>query len=249
MLSDGFQYTEKVIGEETCELCMGSKVSLEYYDKDNPEEFLLDTNNPNINIGEREVTCVNCGGLGVTNKYARDMVEYTCPKDDLLIEQLELHEECGRLVCYAGFTGSIDKIQRLAIKKGWTVLRVDGRGWNVTSPDHRVIPQQNALEIYMDGQAFVDKMLFLGQPLAAGEGLTLTASPTAVYYSNDFNGGARMQSMDRIHRMGMDVNKGATIIDFLHLPTDLYVLENLESKRDLQKLTLTGLTNYVNANT
>ena len=64
--------------------------------------------------------------------------------------------------------------------------------------------------------------------------LTLTASPTELFYSNDFNGEARFQAEDRFHRAGMDKNRGATIIDFVHLPSDQLVLDNLQKKKDLQ---------------
>ena len=57
----------------------------------------------------------------------------------------------------------------------------------------------------------------VGQADSAGTGLTLTASNEIVYYSNSFNGEARMQSMHRIHRPGMDINKGALITDLIHL--------------------------------
>ena len=38
--------------------------------------------------------------------------------------------------------------------------------------------------------------------------------------------------------MGMDTNRGATIIDLIHLPTDDYVLANLQKKRELQDISL-----------
>ncbi len=69
-------------------------------------------------------------------------------------------------------------------------------------------------------------------------GLTLTASPTIVFYSNDFNAESRIQAEDRIHRPGMDKTRGATIIDLIHLPSDEYVLDNLKKKKDLQNLTM-----------
>ena len=72
-------------------------------------------------------------------------------------------------------------------------------------------------------------------------GLTLTASPSIVYFSNDFNAESRIQSEDRIHRPGMDVNRGATIYDLIHLPTDRTVLDNLRAKRVLQDMTLGSL--------
>lgn len=76
-------------------------------------------------------------------------------------------------------------------------------------------------------------------------GLTLTASPSIVYFSNDFNAESRIQSEDRIHRPGMDVNRGATIYDLIHLPTDRTVLENLKAKRVLQDMTLGALNDVL----
>jgi hypothetical protein len=66
-------------------------------------------------------------------------------------------------------------------------------------------------------------------------GLTLTASDTIIYYSNDFNGESRVQSMDRIHRPGC---RGANIIDLIHLPVDEFVINRLDYKLDLQKITM-----------
>lgn len=76
-------------------------------------------------------------------------------------------------------------------------------------------------------------------------GLTLTASKFICYYSNDYNAESRQQSEDRIHRAGMDTNVAPTIIDLIHLPTDLMVLENLRNKKDLQHMTLTKESLYV----
>ena len=78
------------------------------------------------------------------------------------------------------------------------------------------------------------RLCFVGHPKAGGMALTLTASPTEIFYSNDFAGEARMQAEDRFHRGGMDTNRGATIIDYFHLPTDKYVHTNLMIKKNLQ---------------
>lgn len=90
------------------------------------------------------------------------------------------------------------------------------------------------------------RIVFIGHPGSAGMGITLTASPTIVYYSNDFNAESRIQSEDRIHRPGLDVNLGATIIDLIHLPTDIKVLDNLQKKRDLQSMTLGDMKEAMN---
>jgi len=47
---------------------------------------------------------------------------------------------------------------------------------------------------------------FVGNPQAAGSGLTLTAAQTAIYYSNNFNLEYRLQSEDRCHRKGTKGN-------------------------------------------
>ena len=69
-------------------------------------------------------------------------------------------------------------------------------------------------------------------------GLTLTASPGCVFWSNTFNAVDRLQAQDRIHRLGMDVIRGATIYDLYHLPTDYLVAANLTEKIARQDLTM-----------
>jgi len=39
----------------------------------------------------------------------------------------------------------------------------------------------------------------------------------------------------------MDQNRGANIIDLIHLPTDKVVLDNLKKKRELQALSMGDL--------
>ena len=179
--------------------------------------------------------CDLCGSTGMVNSIERTTVEVPCPKEDALIEILDEHEDVGRLVVYAGFTGSIDRIERVCQKFKWETIRVDGRGWKMSSPF--VSTPEDALLQFQDRKV-TDRIVFLGHPGSAGMGITLTASPSILYYSNDFNAESRIQSEDRIHRPGMDVNVGATIIDLIHLPSDLRVLMNLQKKRDLQSMTL-----------
>ena len=68
--------------------------------------------------------------------------------------------------------------------------------------------------------------------------LTLTESRMAVYWSNSFKPEYRTQSEDRIHRLGMDVNKGCVIVDLIHLPTDYKVLDIIRENRRLELMTM-----------
>lgn len=218
-LSDGFQYKEEKTGTEKCGACKAEGT---------------------IN-GD---PCVTCGGKRELDTFARTWTQLPTPKEDALIDLLDEHEDVGRLVVYASFTASIDRVVEICKKYQWDVIRVDGRGWHWSGLEPKTDVEM--LKIFQRQTEHANRVVFVGHPGSAGMGLTLTASPTIVYWSNDFNAESRIQSEDRIHRPGMDVNRGATIVDLIHLPTDLLVLENLKKKRELQNITLGELQECLN---
>jgi len=236
-LSDGFQYVEKVVGQETCPCCNGSTFMDEYFDPKEPDRKLFDVQNVE-GLEKRKVKCEVCNGTAKVNKYERTVQEVPCPKEDELLDLLDNHEDVGRIVIYAGFTGSVDRVVNICHKAGWATIRVDGRGWFASEYNGDPIPSSDLVTLFQEQKNQFPRVAFVGQPGAAGMGLTLTASPSIVYWSNDFNAEHRIQSEDRIHRPGMDLNRGATIYDLIHLPTDSHILNNLKKKRDLQAMTM-----------
>lgn len=261
-LSDGFQYVheESEVKTEKCPACAGvgkyddfvyigpekdwDLVRKIYDDPDHirvlknnnfdPETLHLSPSEfPDYYEKVRDV-CTACEGTGQVKAIHRVTKTSHCPKDEALRDLLDEHKDIGRLVVYAGFTGSIDKIMEIVAKQGWDYIKVDGRGWKSTV-GVRQTPEQMVKE-FQSGST--PRICFIGHPKAAGTGLTLTASPSIVFYSNDFDAEARQQSEDRIHRAGMDENRGATIIDLIHLDSDTYVIENLRAKKKLQSKTL-----------
>lgn len=208
------------------------------WDPDYVKEILSSGNFNPDDFVKTEIACDMCSGIGLINKTKRDVKEVPTPKEEALRDILTEHDDIGRIVIYGGFTGSLDKICKLVANQGWLYIRVDGRGWFSTIPGSAT----DLLEIFQSKNSDLlrryPKIAFVGQPGAAGMGITLTASPTIVYYSNDFNAESRIQSEARIHRLGMDTNRGATIIDLLCLPSDRLVLENLKKKRKLQDMTM-----------
>jgi hypothetical protein len=232
-LSDGFNYTETKVGDQICGGCNGKKI-VTRPDQQSDGSF-----------SSIAAPCDYCGGRGIIDRTERTVTEVPTPKDDFLRDLLDEYEDIGRCIIWAGYTGSIDKITALCLKEGWDVIQVDGRGFiGKTSDGGR--PDPKLLLQAMDGsnpmrkelEKTFPKLAFVGHPRAGGMALTLTASPVEIFYSNDFNGEARFQAEDRFHRAGMDMNRGATIIDLFLLPTDKLVLENLRKKRDLQSMTL-----------
>ncbi len=212
-LSDGFLYQNEACGEEVCKMCNGTRKI--------PDPLLANCWTP----------CDGCGGSGTKTKYKRVAEQVECPKEGAIRDLLDELNDVGRIVIFAGFTGSVDRCVDICQACDWETIRVDGRGWNCRLSG-------DPLDIFQDKLTEHPRVAFVGHPEAGGIGLTLTASPMIVYYSNDFKFENRVQSEDRIHRPGMDLNRGATIVDLIHLPTDQLVLDNLQKKRRLQALTM-----------
>jgi hypothetical protein len=251
-LSDGFQYEERKEGTETCPRCKGTKKTREFAtegdcgDSDGKEQYIESNDGPNYK--EQEEDCPHCSGVGEVAKLVRVAKEVPCPKEQVLIDLLDEHEHepIGRFVVYAGFQASVDRCVKISLRYQWDVIRVDGRGWSYfSSVDGKDLPLSNKgmLQKFQENKS--GKIVFIGQPGAAGMGLTLTASPSIFFYSNSFNAEDRIQATDRIHRIGMDTNKGATIIDVVHLNIDQYILDNLKKKTDLLNMTMGKLREAV----
>lgn len=243
-LSDGFQYKDKITGKETCKLCQGKKVKIQATEvpKSCPNCDGGECFNHTPAYTEAESACDGCNGTGEIAKYERIVVEVPCPKEDIFKELLDDHEEIGRMVTFAGFTGSIDRLVRVATESGWDVIRVDGRGWMYVTAKGELL-NLDPLKAFQEGDG---KIVFIAHPESGGTSVTLTRSPTIFYYSNDFKAENRIQSEDRIHRLGMDVNKGATIVDVIHLPSDEKIMKNLKAKRDLQSMSLGEIQGAMN---
>lgn len=253
-LSDGFRYRDVETGNtETCPCCKGSGEELIYMVGD------VEVFEPLENAEEVKVTCARCGGEGELAEVKRQTTEYGSPKDDVLRELLDQHEEVGRFVVFGGFKGTIDRVTKICCKEGWHVFRIDSSGQYVLKPDGTpaVLPDivtkeglvkdpfQKGYKEFQDTESNIDKMVVVANPGSGSTGLTLTRSPSILFYSNDFNGENRTQAEDRIHRPGMDTNRGATIYDIIHLEQDEIVLKNLKQKRKLELISMGELAENI----
>ena len=78
--------------------------------------------------------------------------------------------------------------------------------------------------------------VFLGNPAAAGIGITLTAADVAIYYTTDEDNELRMQSEDRNHRIG-------TVNSVLYF--DLICLDSIDEKIQVSLEWKRNLASYV----
>lgn len=180
--------------------------------------------------------CTKCNGIGF--KEVDDVRRAPCPKDVQLRADLAYNEEVGRLVVYAGFRASIDRCVDVCREEGWSVLRCDGRGWawfDADVADEMELLQE--LDLGTRTSKF-EKLVVVAHPKSGGLGQNWTAPRENIFYSNDFDAEARWQAEKRTHRNGQPVTRGIRIKDYSHLPTDRYVLKNLELKRNWQDISL-----------
>jgi len=85
---------------------------------------------------------------------------------------------------------------------------------------------------------------FVGNPAAAGIGITLTAAEAVIYYSQDFNLEYRLQSEDRAHRIGQ--TKHVLIIDLIAEKTvDEKIVKALRAKHSLAKMILKDPAGFI----
>ena len=120
-LSDGFQYREEQQGMTRCTYCTDGTVS-SWSDPQDADRSYPGTNllPPEIvaRLVESKVPCPMCGGCCEVPKMVRITRELDCPKVAALKMLLDENEETGRIVVFAGFTGSVDKtLRRRAARK------------------------------------------------------------------------------------------------------------------------------------
>ncbi len=237
-LSDGFQYREKQEGTSRCTHCVEGKIT-EWVDPNNPGRMYksIDLVNPEIvdRLQEVKLECPTCKGTQQMPRYVRHTREVPCPKDKALKTLLEENEEQGRVVIFAGFTGSVDRCVRLCQEEGWHVVRCDGRGFQVTTHEDKVVTCE-PLDYWADFSS--PRVAFVAHPESGGMSLTLTEARMAIYWSNTYKPEYRIQSEDRLHRIGTDLNKGVQIVDLIHLPSDERVLEVIRANRRLELMSM-----------
>lgn len=225
-LSDGFQYEDLPTGKQvTCPGCNGSG-----------EQIYSEVTGHETEVSEPSSVCGRCKGQKTVPEITRQTTWIGSPKQEALREVLAEHEQYNRLVVFAGFQASVDVCVETAQKEGWVTIKIDGRGIDS--------PFEKPLDVFESDSE--QKICYVGHPGSGGTGITLVKSPTICYYSNTHNAVERWQSEDRIHRIGMDVNRGANIIDLFHLPTDKLILDRLKLKKNLQDVSIGELMECLN---
>ena len=242
-LSDGFQYRDVSDGTRPCNHCPDGKVDEWFHGERTYQDISLLEDDLVNKLEKRQVKCPKCHGTSEMKKTKRITREVPCPKEKALRSLLEECEETGRIVIFAGFTGSVDRCVSICHKEGWAVVRCDGRGFQVTLADGAIIDEE-PLDFWANMEEY-PRVAFVAHPESGGMSLTLVEARMAVYWSNSFKPEYRVQSEDRIHRKGMDENLGCVIVDLIHLPTDERVVDIIRENRKLELMTMGRITDGI----
>jgi SNF2 family DNA or RNA helicase len=146
-------------------------------------------------------------------------------KSNRLNELLDVVEETsGTIVIWATYTHDLKAIQKaLNAKYGESCSAIYYGG---TAQDDR----QEIVNQFQDPDS--DLRFFIGQPRTGGYGITLTGANTMIYFNNGYDLEIRLQSEDRIHRIGQGAN--CTYIDLVTPNTiDEKILKALRDKIDI----------------
>ena len=139
---------------------------------------------------------------------------------DALLETIEEME--GQVVIWAGYVHNIKEIELALGKKYGSDQVVTYYGG--TSDELRALAKARfkAKEV----------RFFVGNPSVGGYGLTLVTAANVIYYSNNYKLIDRIQSEDRVHRIGQ--TRPVTYVDlFVPSTVDEKIMRALRSKEDL----------------
>ena len=161
---------------------------------------------------------ITCGHFKADDGTTQDI------KNNRLTELMDVLEELeGKAVIWAHYQYDVKKI----IKE---IQKVHGPGsvddyYGLTPQELR---DQNREAFQNDSNV----RFMVGTPQTGGYGITLTAASTMIYYSNGYDLEKRLQSQDRIHRIGQ--KKPVTYIDIIAEDTvDTKIVKALRKKSNI----------------
>ena len=162
-----------------------------------------------------------CGQIKYQDNNGKD--RYASVENNRIQTLLDLVElEDGKVVIWSNYKQSLRDIV-------FSLAKIYGQDSVIEY--HGGVPQADREVAVKRFQDRNDKgRFFVANPQSAGMGVTLTTSDLAIYYSNDYSLERRLQSEDRIHRIGQ--LRSARYIDLVSQNTvDTKILAALKEKR------------------
>jgi SNF2 family DNA or RNA helicase len=155
-------------------------------------------------------------------------IQGATPKIDLLVDHvLKIVDSGEKVIVWAKYRVEIQDIFIKLREKNISVVQYHG--------DTTTEARKNAIKNFEKG----DTQVFLGNPQAAGIGITLVAASYVIYFSNSFSLRNRLQSEDRAHRIGQ--TKNVTYINLAAKDTiDEDIISSLLNKKSIADKIIDG---------
>ena len=171
-------------------------------------------------------------GLNISElieQYA-ELDEFPPKLQEAVLKAKELLDQNEKVIIWTNFRYNIDTLKKLFEKMGITPLWVDGRVPKDESEDI----EYNREKMIQDFKEDPKPRVFIATPASCAESVSLhmykgkTVCKNAIYVDRTYNAGQYMQSLDRIHRIGMNPDTQVTYW--------LYMSQNTFDERIHKKL-------------
>lgn len=158
---------------------------------------------------------IACGYVSCEAEQPAQRVDDKNPRMDLVCDEILPGLEHQAIIWHR-FKADIDE---MCLRLGKNCVRYDGQVDDENRARNKLAFQRGDVQFFVASKA-------------ASTGLTLVGAKTALYYSNSFAYIDRVQSEDRIHRIGQNVS--VNYIDIIADDTiDEYIVRALRKKQDL----------------
>ena len=171
-------------------------------------------------------------GLNISElieQYA-ELDEFPPKLQEAVLKAKELMDQDKKVIIWTNFRYNIDTLRKLFEKLGISPLWVDGRVPKDESEDI----EHNREKMIQDFKEDHNPRVFIATPASCAESVSLhmykgkTVCTNAIYVDRTYNAGQYMQSLDRIHRIGMNPDTQVTYW--------LYMSQNTFDERIHKKL-------------
>lgn len=145
----------------------------------------------------------------------------TNPRIEALID--EVMACSGKVIVWCNYRNDLDLVYEELSKQSLKCVQYCGK---TKERDRQEVRKLFAPDAENDIKVLV------GQPMAGGQGLNLSAASKIVWYSHTFDAIVRSQADERATKVG---GKNIEVVDIAASGVDEYILENLSNKRDIAK--------------
>lgn len=179
---------------------------------------------------------IACGYVPAEVSGSQEVLSLDTSRFDALCEIIDERPVEAKTIIWAHYRYSIDMLEK-------KLQEVYGK--NSVRKIYGGLEESTRTEALQSFREKPEVRFLVANAATAGWGLTLTEADAAVYYANSYNWEHRLQSEDRIHRIG----QMASSVDYYDLiaegTVDEKILQILQSKADFTNSVLTDYANWI----